>query len=215
MPIWLYGHVWVTIALVLRHPQWGPIALPLLSKLYVRLKDLVKVPPEYRWSFQTKLELGAELVEWFAALLCNLQRRLWVVVDGGYTKRPFLKRALAAGATVVGRLRKDAALRGVPPKPKVKQRGCPRKYGDRLDLARRAHHRLGWQQGEFTLYGRPTVKTYKTFLATYPPVGGPDPRGDRPRRTRLVRLVLLRFPSHGGTDSGSGGGPGHDRAGVS
>ncbi len=25
----LYGHVWVTISLALRHPQWGPLALPL------------------------------------------------------------------------------------------------------------------------------------------------------------------------------------------
>jgi len=32
----LYGHVWVTISLALRHPEWGPLALPLRAMLYVR-----------------------------------------------------------------------------------------------------------------------------------------------------------------------------------
>lgn len=30
----LYGHVWVTISLALRHPMWGPLALPLRAMLY-------------------------------------------------------------------------------------------------------------------------------------------------------------------------------------
>src|SRR5262249_35177381 len=36
------------------------------------------------------------------------------IVDGGYAKRPFLRPAEQAGFTVVGRLRKDAALRSLP-----------------------------------------------------------------------------------------------------
>ena len=38
----LYGHIWVTIALVLRHPLWQTIGLPLLGLLYVRAKDIAK-----------------------------------------------------------------------------------------------------------------------------------------------------------------------------
>src|SRR3954470_4368699 len=52
----VYGHVWVTLACVLRHPWWGFIALPLLARLYIRQKDLSKLPPWYKWTFQTKLE---------------------------------------------------------------------------------------------------------------------------------------------------------------
>ena len=179
-----YGHVWVTLAWVVRHPTWGTIALPLLSKLYVRAKDFVKIAPWNRWTFQTKLTQAGELVDWAAKWLRWCGRPLWVVVDGGYTKRPFLQRALAAGVTVVGRLRKDAALCDVPTEKKSSQRGRPRKYGDRIDLARRGAHRQGWQQGEFTLYGEQVTKTYKTFLATYRPVGG------------VIRVVLVREP-HG------------------
>src|SRR5947209_3431751 len=34
----LYGHVWVMLAWVVRHPRWGTIGLPLLAWLYVRAK---------------------------------------------------------------------------------------------------------------------------------------------------------------------------------
>ena len=40
---------------------------------------------------------------------------IWVVTDGAYVKRPFLKRVLAAGVTVISRLRCDAALWSLPP----------------------------------------------------------------------------------------------------
>src|SRR5438309_1132184 len=61
---YVYGHVWVTLACVLGHPWWGPIALPLLARLYIRQKDLSKLPPWYQWTFQTKLELAADLIAW-------------------------------------------------------------------------------------------------------------------------------------------------------
>src|SRR5438128_2952293 len=58
----LYGHSWVTIGLALRHPQWGTICLPLLAKLYIRAKDIVKLVPGRKLAFKTKLELGVMLV---------------------------------------------------------------------------------------------------------------------------------------------------------
>ena len=45
---YVYGHVWVTLACVLGHPWWGPLALPLLARLYLRQKDLSKLP---NWSW--------------------------------------------------------------------------------------------------------------------------------------------------------------------
>lgn len=177
----VYGHVWVTLSWIVRHPWWGTIGLPLLAKLYVRAKDVWLLSALYRWEFQTKLELAAELVEWAVRRLRWLGLSVWIVVDGGYVKRPFLRRALAAGAVVVGRLRKDAALFSVPEPAPKKGRGRPRKYGpDRISLAKRAGARGGWQTEPFDLYHKQTMKTYKTFLATYPPVGG------------LVRVVLVR-----------------------
>lgn len=173
----LYGHVWVTISLALRHPLWGTIGLPLQALLYVRQQTMATIPKDRAWQrFATKLQLAARLVEWIVPLLKQAGKTVWVVIDGGYTKRPFLGRALRTGVTIVGRLRKDAALRNVPPKRKPGQhrgRGRPRKYGpQRLSLAKRAGQRRGWQTTACTVYGKATTKRTKTFLATYGPVGG-------------------------------------------
>ena len=179
---YLYGHVWVTLSWVVRHASWGTIGLPLLAFLYVRRIDLGSVA-WYKVKFQTKLEQAADLVEWAAFWLGILGKKLWVVVDGAYIKKPFLKRAMKAGATVIGRLRKDAALWSVPEAipPGQRRRGRPCKYGkDKISLAKRAGHRHGWSYGAFTLYGEVKLVCYKTFLATYPPAGG------------LIRVVIVR-----------------------
>jgi hypothetical protein len=179
----LYGHVWVTLAWVVAHPLWGTIGLPLLAFLYVRQKDIGFVKYWYGVDFQTKLEQAAWLVRWLTLWLKYTGKTLWIVVDGAYAKRPFLQAALAAGAVVVSRLRKDAALRSVPPpRPSVKRkRGRPAKYGSQaISLAKRAGHHQGWIQETFLLYGKTVSKTYKTFLATYRPAGG------------LIRVVLVK-----------------------
>jgi len=179
----LYGHVWVTLSWVVRHARWGTIGLPLLAMLYVRQIDIPKIAPWYKVRFQTKLEQAAELVEWAVRTLCGLGKTLWIVADGAYAKRPFLQRVLALGVVVVSRLRKDAALWSVPEvvPPGQRKRGRPRTYGkDRISLAKRAGHPQGWQQDEFVLYGQKVRKKYKTFQATYEPVGG------------VIRVVLVK-----------------------
>jgi hypothetical protein len=109
---------------------------------------------------------------------------LWVVADGAYAQRPFLKAARAAGVVVVSRRRKDAALWSVPVPPRPgapKRRGRPPTYGQQgISLAKRAGQRRGWQSAEFVLYREVVTKTFKTFLATYRPAGG------------LIRVVLVR-----------------------
>jgi hypothetical protein len=172
---YLYGHIWVTLSLAVRHPHFGALALPLRAMLYVRRKTMVKIPKWRNWTFATKLVLAARLVEWLAPLVKQAGKTLWVVVDGGYAKAPFLKRVLRAGVTVIGRLRKDAALRDLPRKLRrgERRRGRPPIYGkNKISLAKRAAHREGWQVAQCTVYGQTVTKLYKTFLATYRPAGG-------------------------------------------
>jgi hypothetical protein len=180
----LYGHIWVTIAWLAHHPHWGTIGLPLRALLYVRAKDVGWLTLLYRIGFRTKLQMAAELVSWAADWLRYLGKVLWVVTDGAYAKRPFLRAARAAGIVVVSRLRKDAALWSVPVPPRPgapKRRGRPPTYGKQaLSLAKRAGQRRGWQSEELVLYGKAMTKTYKSFLATYRPAGG------------LIRVVLVR-----------------------
>src|SRR5437868_6758399 len=103
----LYGHVWVTVAWIVRHPRWGTIGLPLRALLYVRQKQMAFLQQRYGVTFRTKLDMAAELVEWLAEWLRFLGKPLWIVVDGAYAARPFLKRVVAVGVVVVSRLRRN------------------------------------------------------------------------------------------------------------
>jgi hypothetical protein len=170
----VYGHIWVTLAWLVRHPAWDTLALPLRALLYIRAKDIAKLTKHYQWSFRTKLELAAELARWLKVWLSNLDKELWLVVDGAYAKRPFLKPAKTLGLVVFSRLRKDAHLLSLPPsKRRLGQRGPLPTYGkERIDLAKRAAQKRGWQQVACVQYGERVVKTIKTFEATWRPAGG-------------------------------------------
>jgi DDE superfamily endonuclease len=180
----VYGHVWVVLAVLIHHPSWGVVALPLLARLYVRAKDLAGIAPWHRPAFRTKLALAVERLRWAAFWLGDAARSLWVVADGAYAKAAFLKPMATLGVTVVSRLRKDAALGTEPQARRPGQRGRPRVYGHaRIDLAKRAGQRRGWVRGTFTLYGQAAVKRYKTFVATWRPAGG------------AIRVVLVDEPT--------------------
>jgi Transposase DDE domain len=179
----VYGHIWVTTAWVVRHPQWHTRALPLLADLYIRAQDLPKIDADRRPAFETKLQLAASQVRWVAQELRGTDKPVWEVVDGFYFKRPVLREAKAQGVVLVGRLRCDAALYSLPPPPPAGQRGPgrPPTYGkQRLSLAKRAGHAQGWEEVTCFQYQHEVTKTVKTFLATWKPAGG------------VIRVVLVK-----------------------
>ncbi len=177
----VYGHNFVTLAVMAKHPQWGTIALPMRAELYVRQKDLPKIPPDRRPVFRTKLAQAAEMIDWAANLLEFKGKPIWLAVDGGYTTREVIQAAQRKNITLVGRLRKDAALRSLPGPQPAGKRGRKPIYGtEKISLAKRAGHREGWQTEEMVLYGVKVTKTYKTFVATWRPAGG------------VIRVVLVK-----------------------
>src|SRR5262249_33737756 len=170
----VYGHIWVTLAWLVRHPAWDTLALPLRALLYVRAKDIAKLTTHYPWSFRTKLELATELVRWLHVWLSSMGKELRLVVDGAYAKRPFLRPVKALGLVVFSRLRKDADLRNVPStKRRQGQRGPLPTYGkEHIDLAKRAAQKRGWQQWTWGQSGERVFKTIKTVEAPWRPAGG-------------------------------------------
>jgi hypothetical protein len=176
----LYGHVFVTLARLVVHPDWGTIALPVRADLYVRQKDLPKIELDRRPAFKTKLELAVEQLEWLQIRHGSKGQPIQVVVDGGYCKKPFLDAAARLGIRVVGRLRCDSALRSVPEEQPPSKRGRKPIYGkQRIELAKRAGQPEGWMEEEMVVYGEVKTKRFKTFLATWQPAGG------------VIRVVLV------------------------
>jgi hypothetical protein len=185
---WLYGHNWVSLCLLSRHPVWGVIALPLLSRLYVRAKNISDLRLKYAWKFKTKHQLLVELVTWFVNLIdgWEMQCKIWLVVDGAYAARTVLSPLRKQGVIIFSRLRKDAALFDLPPEPKEKQRGRPRVYGlNRISLSKRAASRQGWQSITYHCRGSEVTRQFKSFLATSKLVGG------------VIGVVIVRFEDGG------------------
>ena len=125
----IYGHVWVTISAIARHKNFGTIGLPLLARMYVKAKDIKNVG----LSFKTKTEQAVELAKWAYNCCKSLEKRLWIVTDGGFTKAGFLKPVIKTGIVVITRLRKDAVLYAELKQPAKRKRGRPRKYGKRIN----------------------------------------------------------------------------------
>ena len=179
---WLYGHCWVCLAAIVQHPCFGAIALPLLSKLYVRETDVPALQERHGWEFRTKHELALSLCREVMQRLRALKSkaRVRVVFDGAYAAKDLVRSLINDGAVVVTRVRRDAKLFDVPVRKKG-QRGRPRIYGvNRISLAKRAGHRRGWQTIRYNARGIATEACYKTFLATTELAGG------------VVRVVLLK-----------------------
>ena len=85
----------MTLAWLVRHPCWDCIGLPLRALLYVRQKDLPKLPRRTRVPFRTKLEMGAELIDWLVERLQWLGKTIRFHVKTGSS------RAAGSGGTAL------------------------------------------------------------------------------------------------------------------
>jgi len=183
---YVYGHVWVTLAALVAHPTQGVRALPLRSDLYVRRKDVTAQLTKQGFTFATKLERAVEQLRWLNLWKNPAIRALDVVADAAYAKRPLLRfvRQLPQ-VTLFSRLAKNAALWSLPPtQRRPGQRGPLPTYGkQRIELAKRAGQKRGWQRVRCVQYGRTVTKRVKTFLATWRPAGG------------VIRVVLVQEPT--------------------
>ena len=127
---WLYGHNWVCLAMLIRHSLFGLIALPLLSRLYVRQVDVPNLKTQYNWEFRTKLQLALELLDQAMGMFRALGSKagFLVVFDGAYAARELIRPLVVRGAVVVTRLRCDAKLFDLPVKKKLRA-GQPKPPG--------------------------------------------------------------------------------------
>lgn len=165
---WLYGHNWVCLAMLMTHPHWGVIALPILSMLYVRQCDVAALDAKYGWKFQTKLELALQMITRVVQILRALgsKAKMLAVFDGAYAARSLIQPLLDLGVTVVSRLRSNAKLFDLPEARTPGQRGRPRKYGkNRIRLSERATDNSDWQPISYVCRGVAIQRRYKTFLA--------------------------------------------------
>ena len=170
-----YGNNWVIAAIVVRLPAVRrPVAIPVLAKLVI--KDT---------SSASRLWLARRMTEMLAGALPG--RDIRVVADSAYAGGELKK--LPARVSWTTRLRKDAALYGLPPQ-RTGRRGRPRQKGDRLPSLATLAATTAFTQVTVTRYGRTAVISAATVTCLWPTVFG----------TRQVTVVLIRDRSATGYD---------------
>ena len=215
----VYGHVFVVLGLLVTHPAWGVIALPLLARMYVRKKDLPGIDPKHRPAFRTKLELAVELLRGAKPWLGLLGKPLWVVADGAYAKRELLKPAKALEVTVVSGC-------GATPRRGRCRRWCPWVSGAPAGHGSTAPSGSAWPSGPASAAGgRPKPSCCTGSGSSSGRAGGVagvllhrsvglDARGARVRRARRHPDDRALLRAQGGGRRGGGAAHPHPRLGT-
>ena len=168
----LFGHCWVTLGLI-RPTVTRALCFPLRAALYLRAKDCTPA------DFRGKVSLALDLL---AAVRWPVPVNLHVLADGAYATRDFLRGVRARGHHALTRLKCNADLRW-PASPKQPgQRGRPRLYGGKVDLAH--YHDSHRQEAPVRIGAQHYLATYSALDAV-------------PRRFgQLSRIVIVDLPRH-------------------
>ncbi len=170
-----YGNNWVIAAVVVRLPMISrPVAIPVLAKLVIK-----------NTSSASRLWLARRMTEMLAGALPG--RRIHVVADSAYAGGELNK--LPAAVTWTTRLRKDAALYGLP-QARTGRRGRPRTKGDRLPALDRLAATTAFTPVTVARYGKTAAISAAALTCLWPSVFG----------TRPVTVVLIRDRSAAGYD---------------
>jgi hypothetical protein len=165
------GQCWVSLAMIVKRTDKAPVALPVLSRLIPSAGNTGKL-------------MGANtLIRSVYRLFQGIKVR--VLVDSWYMRRGFIKSMQQRGFDVIGQVRIDTRLYDEPAPKKQRQRGRPRKYGDKYTPKRIAH--LKRTEVTLKLYGKAQKVRYRSKVLKARFLDG-----------RLVRVVWCEFQSDKG-----------------
>ena len=170
-----YGNNWVIAAIIVKMPAVRrPVAIPVLAKLVIKNTNSA-----------SRLWLARRMAQMIAEALPG--RHIQVVADAAYVGKEL--KTLPPQVTWTTRLRKDAALYGLPP-ARTGKRGRPRTKGNRLPALATLAATTAFTEVTVTRYGTTAAITAAVVTCLWPSVFG----------TRPVTVVLIRDRSAAGYD---------------
>lgn len=171
------GNNWVIATVIVTLPFCSrPVALPVLARLMH--KDLKPAPA-------SRLVLARQMAAALAAALPG--RAIHVVADAAYAGQELAR--LPAAVTWTTRLRKDAALYGLPG-PRTGRRGRPRVKGPRLPSLAQLAETASFTPVTVTRYGRTATIHAAVITCLWHRVFG----------SRTVQVILVRDRANSGYD---------------
>ncbi|MEZ6067154.1 MAG: hypothetical protein R3B90_15945 [Planctomycetaceae bacterium] len=187
-----YGHVWVTLAVVVRHRLWGTIGLPIYSWLYVRRRDVPKLRSVAAGCSRPSSNKRPTWSSRACHNPCRPTAKRWVRgrrLRQAARSRPLLK----AGVDARRPAPQGCAPHDLPPVQKTKRRGRPRTYGLESPLPgeRAAHPSRLWSRRPSRCTAREVVNRPRRSWRRTPRVWRNDPGGDRRGADGAAVLLLL------------------------
>ncbi len=145
---YVQGQCWVSLAWVVRCTDKRHVALPLLTRLIPSVSNTGKLI-----AANTLIRAVYRLFE---------GKTVRVLVDSWYMRRVFIESMRQRQFHVIGQVRIDTRLYDVPKEKRKKQRGRPRKYGEKYTAKRIAH--LKRTEVTLPLYGKDQAVRYRSKL---------------------------------------------------
>jgi len=168
----LFGHCWVTLGLV-----WPTVTralcFPLRAALYLRAKDCARA------DFRRKASLALDLLE---AVRWPTQVCLYVLADGAYASGEFFRGVRALGHHLLTRLKCNADVRWPAPPKQPGQRGRPRVYGEKVNVA--LYHQAHRQEAPVRIGAQHYLASFSSLDAIPHRFGA------------LCRIVIVDLPRH-------------------
>ena len=175
-PTFIFGHSFEAIGLLVQGALGQVACVPLLSRIQ---EGLV-------FSNRDKRTLLDKFVSLFLSITPRLEQPAIVVADALYCTQKVIRPLLDHGHHLVTRMKSNSVLYQLAEVPRVRSRGRPRFYGDKLrirDLWSQTHR---FQTAKSPVYGEGQVEIrYFSLDLLWRPVG------------RLVRVVFVRHPGRG------------------
>ena len=182
-----YGHSLVVLSLIVEHPRWGTLSIPLRNQIYVCQKDLDKIDAQRRPKFQTMREMLIDMVKAVLPELKKAGKPIELLFDRGYVSKTVFESLREENVEVVTRFKSNMNLYELPT-PAPGKRGRPRKYGNGLKMndiiSDDKKYPVNCQRVQ--MYGRETLVEYKTAVLTSHVSDG------HPIRVVVSRLVDLK-----------------------
>ncbi len=175
-PNFIFGHSFEAIGLLVQGALGQVACVPLLSRIH---EGLV-------FSNRDKRTLLDKFARLFLSVSSLLEQPALVVADALYCTQKVIRPLFGAGHHLITRMKSNAVAYRPAKVPKVRSRGRPRIYGDKLrirDLWAQTHR---FRAAKSPVYGERQIEIqYFSIDLLWRPVG------------RLVRLVFVRHPSRG------------------
>lgn len=191
-PLTSWGHDWVVVTMIVRHPSWAPSkvwSLPIVFRLYRNRQGVTKGKktknanpkkqkrdPNHRTRPELAVELISLVASWFP------ERKLIVSGDSAYGGASVLRK-LPANVELISHVHPKGALYEPAPTPTPGTKGAHRKKGKRLpDMQHWADDGRPWRTLVFDQFGLHATLLVKTMQALYYKSG----------KDRLLTIVLVR-----------------------